>query len=998
MRADSVSKAHRALRLAAFAILFSSAAGCDETAPGRTYYERQVQPILHQFCSGNTGGCHAIDDGDPFAFAAGNFDVTSFETVQKRRDLLKPSGPYSMPPLLIKAAGRTDELQIAYRGQFHPLEISHAGGNILQVGSDAYMTLLEWTENGATANGLPPAAPPRPGLGACSPLVPADFDAASYTASPYFGDFVSKVQPVLESCAASSCHGAPQSDFHITCGEDDTQRAFNFSQVQAFIDAPVENSPILLVPLAVSAGGYFHTGGEHFPSRSHGGYTAIRDWAQNVGGVDFGEGDPGRAFFARYVQPKLLTLGCSLEGCHSPGATNDFKLRSGSQGFFSAIALERNYELLRDDFMALEVPDARRGRAVAKGILPVFGGIAHRGGPALETPGSGGANPASCPEPFDPEAASAFCIMQEWVNIERAAMVASGQVLPLAANDIVAMVYVQRDAGHMASPLEFDTYQPGSDLMVADIALDEAGSLSYVTASRSLLDNCPEAADRGVVDVRGPDVRHDGVTLAFAMRTAATEPLSIYTVDIAGESCIRLTPPQADVNGIKIHNFDPAWSPDGQSIVFASTRGGATGPSLSRKHFLPQSDIWRMDMDGSSPERVTFLTNSEISPQMLREGRIIMTTEKISGGFYQLSGRRINWDLTDYHPLLAQRAESRFAGPGTWDAVAPSVGYAQATEIREGLDGNFLLILSDEGARGGAGTLAIFNRSVGTFELGREDPGFVKSVVFPDTAATGRVGATTSGAYRSPFPLPDGRILVSYAAYGGDLGTATSLDWDLVALHPRTGERTPLVVEPGAQVEAVLALKHPPRDLYYNRRQLVFGGGEDVAITGGQEWGVIHVPDAPLIFTLLSANLRRGRPVELFQGARRLAAYREQPAPPGTGSGSGEGGIYQMREFLGSALLAPDGSARVRVPAGTGIILELQDEGGGIIETMREEHQVGPGEVVSMGIKRELFDAVCGGCHGSISGKETDIAVTPDALTGASESLSANDAPALLSR
>jgi hypothetical protein len=219
-----------------------------------------------------------------------------------------------------------------------------------------------------------------------------------------------------------------------------------------------------------------------------------------------------------------------------------------------------------------------------------------------------------------------------------------------------------------------------------------------------------------------------------------------------------------------------------------------------------------------------------------------------------------------------------------------------------------------------------------------------------------------------------------------------------VTVHPRTGERTPLVVEAGAQVEAVLALKHPPRDLYTNRRQLVFGGGRDVELTGGPEWGVIHFPDAPLIFTLLDANLRRGRPVELFQGARRLAAYREQPAPPGTGTGSGEGGIYQMRELLGSVSLASDGSARVRVPAATGIILELQDEGGGVIETMREEHQVGPGEVVNMGIKRGLFDAVCGGCHGSISGKETDIAVTPDALTGASESLSADDSPAALSR
>jgi hypothetical protein len=36
---------------------------------------------------------------------------------------------------------------------------------------------------------------------------------------------------------------------------------------------------------------------------------------------------------------------------------------------------------------------------------------------------------------------------------------------------------------------------------------------------------------------------------------------------------------------------------------------------------------------------------------------------------------------------------------------------------------------------------------------------------------------------------------------------------------------------------------------------------------------------------------------------------------------------------------------------------------------------------------------VCGGCHGSNSGREIDAAVKSDALTGASESLSRNASP-----
>jgi hypothetical protein len=435
--------------------------------------------------------------------------------------------------------------------------------------------------------------------------------------------------------------------------------------------------------------------------------------------------------------------------------------------------------------------------------------------------------------------------------------------------------------------------------------------------------------------------------------------------------------------------------------VFASSRGGADGPSVSRRLFLPQSDIWRMRADGSELEQVTFLTNSEIGPQMMREGRITMTTEKVSAGFYQLAGRRINWDRTDYHPLLAQRAESPFATLDAPDQTAPSVGYGQATEIREGLDGNFLLILSDAGARGGAGTVAIFNRSVGPVEAGRDDPGFLVSMAIPDAAATGRVGANTQGAYRSPSSLLDGSIMASYASFSGDLGTATALDWDIVAVAPRTGVRTSLISsganpERQAQVEAVLALARPPHEPYSNRRQLVFGGGVDTGVTGGPESAVIHFPDAPMIFTLLNANLRRGRPVELYRDATHLAAYRELPAPPGTTSGGGQDGIFEDRELLGRVALASDGSARVRMPAATGVILELQTSGGTVIETMREEHQVGPGEVINLGISEALFDAACGGCHGSVSGRETDAALTPDVLTGASTSLSAQDSPANL--
>ena len=55
-----------------------------------------------------------------------------------------------------------------------------------------------------------------------------------------------------------------------------------------------------------------------------------------------------------------------------------------------------------------------------------------------------------------------------------------------------------------------------------------------------------------------------------------------------------------------------------------------------------------------------------------------------------------------------------------------------------------------------------------------------------------------------------------------------------------------------------------------------------------------------------------------------------------------------------------------------------------------------PGEYITPGPPRALFNSICGGCHGSLSGSELDIVVSPDALTGASVSASRNPVPKTL--
>jgi hypothetical protein len=966
---------------------------CGDAPPGRTYYERVVEPILVQSCSGGTSGCHAANDDDPYQFAAGNLDVTSFERLQKRRDLLEPHGVYGYPLLLVKAVG-PGALPLVYGDVDRDLDVVHAGGPIFEVNSDAFLTLLSWTANGATETGLRPPTPSVPSEGACNSAVPAGFDPAPYLAHPQFGAFVDEVQPRLAGCALGNCHGAPQSDFMQTCGDDDTQRAFNFARAQDFVADDVDESQLLSVPLAVGAGGGPHTGGDYFASREDPTYLAIRAWAEEVGAVRFGEGEPAKEFYRDHVEPMLLARGCAFQGCHSPQSANDFKLRAGSANMLAAASSERNYDLLRNEFMTVEFPDARRGRAVSKTVAARDGGIGHRGGALLLTAGGERPDPATCPDVYDPATATRFCTVQRWLDLEREELLAAGEISPMDEGATLPLVYVERATTHLAGPLDVDTYQPGSDLLVAPVTLGPGQALASVGAATSLLGDCA-GVDPATADVRGPEFRLDGETLAFAMRTSAADPFGIWTVRVDGSGCTRVTPAAPAQGGIAIHNLDPTWSPDGEFLVFASTRG-ASGPTLSRKRLAPQTDLWRMRRDGSDLEQLTFLTNSEVNPQFIREGRMIMTTEKVSQGFYQLAGRRLNWDRTDYHPLLAQRATSRYASldPDSLDAELPSVDYAQATDVREQTNGDFLVIFSDEGARGGAGALGLFNRSVGPSEAGRSDsdPGYLTSMSLLDPAASGRVGEPSNGAYRAPFGLPSGDILVSYATgFAGDLGAATSFDWDLAVVDPRTGARTILLGGAGAQTDAVLGFRQPVRRTFLNKRQLVFGGGLDQSLDDDQ--ALVHMPDAPMIFTLLTGNLRRGRPVDAFRRATHLAVYLEEPAPPGAIANAG--GIFESRRLLGRAPLATDGSARVVLPAGRGLVLALEDASGGTVVTMTEEHQLGPAESISLGIREPFFNAACGGCHGSVSGSELDVAVSPDVLTGASQSRS-KDAPPLV--
>ena len=978
------------------------ALGCErDTLPEHTtFYERKIAPVIKTSgCtpSGTGSGCHVVDErGD----VLGNVAFDSYDTLNRRRDLLVDYGPYGVPGLLLKNLHPYPVRLTDWRAA-DPLvittAIAHSGGQQFDLTTATYTTLDTWIRNGAAENNAPGAEPVR-ALDPCSHELGQnpDFDPNADPTAPDFSLFTIQAGPAFaENCAAGNCHGLPSNNLHLTCGSTPEEVRWNYFATQDYVSADATASEILRRALAAEAGGSYHEGGTVFTSRNDTGYRAIEDWAVQKGGPTNEPTDENFLFFADRVQPMLVKRGCMMLGCHSASMFHDYRLRGGSGGQFSLPATRRNYELSLEQ-LALESPDPNASRLIKKNLSPSVGGILHRGGNLF---GEGDADTVL--GPCDPMAAATgpideqrpYCVIAEWFRREQAART----IAPLSA-----VVYVRRAAaGGPSTPQDYESYSPGAEVIQSGLTRAADGTLSVGGETNlSALCNLPA----GTTDARRPAVSWDGARIAFAARTSESDPFHVYVVEngaCAIDPAID-APPVDDqnravpLNGELVHNFDPAFAPDGR-IVFASTRGnvmnvdaiGYSGPQRSAADPSKLNANLYIEDGGGRIRQLTFLLNQEFLPSFMRDGRLIFTAEKRAPEFYQLAGRRINLDGGDYHPLFGQRS---------------TIDFTQLTDVVELADKNLAFILSDKGAQQGAGTLAVLNRSVGVDQLSENpddylvDPAainvtskrfFQRSLGIVDPYATGKL-AGTDGAYRHPAPLPDGRLLVSYSAAVSDLA-AVGGGFGIDVVNPESGEHTPLIAAGAGDLSWPVAV-YGKQNIGVFKSRLDEANGATRVRTGTA--AEVTILDVQTFGSLLFQNTRSGRSMT----ATSLSVWESLPPAPGvTDYASGGmfttsdryGQLYVRRQLLDNVGVQSDHSAAMLVPGGVPIVVQtnvkLSSDGGPTNHAQREETQFYPGEEVRQSMPRRFFDGLCGGCHGSVSGQEFDLAVKPDILTQASQ-------------
>jgi hypothetical protein len=990
-------------------MLALSAVSCAPADQERfSFYEERVEPILVGGCQRQTTGCH-VDDGR--GFALGNLDLSSYDALLKRSDTLTAYGPYPVGLLLLKAGEpvdinvRTvdppDPANPNLRSVRITTDIRHGGGEgAIAEGSADYAALKQWIERGYSRDGVARDFPSE-NRGDCTggvARVPGLDMAAAPSDPALFQMFVDDVQPVLlERCAGSSCHGAASAGLKLACGDDDDELRSNFNSVVRYLNEVAVSSELLRRPLATARGGVYHEGGDVFEDTDDAGYRALRELAEEVVERDveltrFAPEDEGLRFFANRVQPVLVKKGCMFLGCHSPAMFHDLRLRGGAGGDFSEIATRRNHEMSKL-LLALESEDPNASRLIAKNLCPPDtggSGIKHRGGVLFEDFGvcgrpEGHATRARCDmvdaDTGDLNEVPAYCVMARWQEIERDLAIERGEI-PDAPAQAVAYVARPRDVG---GPTEFDAFRGGADLMFADVTFDAEG-VPALSGARSRLSNCGLGPD---VDVRGPAVSWDGTRIAFAARASADAPLRIYEVRTDGSECApiaALAPEQAEQNGIPQHDFDPAYSPDGR-IVFASSRGyiagdlEVRGPTRTPARLEPNANLFVFDPRDGSVRQLTFLLDQELSPSFMTDGRVIFTTEKRAQDFHQLAGRRINMDGGDYHPLFAQRS---------------SVGFESATEIVELPNRNLAMVASTLSARDGGGSIVIVNRSIGPDQDDR-DPGdraYIHAITAPISGAL----ASEAGVFRSPAPLPDGSLLASCDLGASDLSVGP-MSYSLCWLDA-TGQRAPVMIasEPDRSIVEAVAVHARARREVFRSRLDEANGATNVA--SEQSDATVHYLDVPVLGSLLFANTREGRDIDARVGGLRV--FRASPPPSSLETLSGDGVVedergryYESLSSLGWVAIADDGSAKVRLPAGVPLTLALTGPTGDVLPfedgaafsgemRQRESFQLYPGERTRQSMPRHLFDGMCAGCHGSVSGRELDVGVSVDVLTSAS--------------
>ncbi|MCI0587768.1 MAG: hypothetical protein L0323_13080 [Planctomycetes bacterium] len=446
---------------------------------------------------------------------------------------------------------------------------------------------------------------------------------------------------------------------------------------------------------------------------------------------------------------------------------------------------------------------------------------------------------------------------------------------------------------------------------------------------------------------KDPELSFDATKVIFAAKQSSADQWHVYEMPVAGGAMTPLTSgPWNDT--------DPHYLPGGLGFVFLSNRDGEYGEDTSlgvdESPFDladPQNSVlWMAGPQGQNPKRLSRNLSSDQRPIVLEDGRIVWSrwerAEDRSSSRFPLFAMRLDGgiDFGDH-----QGIDELFGNHLAW-------GFDDPREMPNGLlvaTRHYFTSLYR------AGTVVLIDPD----QPFGPPPSFNSFFANLTPSVSPGDEPEPDGRYKSPRPLPDGRILLSWSpgpVYEDDLPVP---DFGLYVVDP-------LVTDPLGDVIRALFVNDPLMDevdaLPVVPYATLHGQAEPDVIppwTSSATTGFVGCADAGVgnyAFSngpipkshgsFLPADVKRfrflkGIPIKFSDPDFTNVQARQRGRTP-----------YEASEVMGEIQLYTDRSFKVEVPADTPFTFQSLDEDGIALVNGTNWRQVFPGK-----------GTTCTGCH-----------------------------------
>jgi len=407
-----------------------------------------------------------------------------------------------------------------------------------------------------------------------------------------------------------------------------------------------------------------------------------------------------------------------------------------------------------------------------------------------------------------------------------------------------------------------------------------------------------------------PDLSWDATRVLFCFKPHNEKSFHLYEIGVDGSGLRQLTDGPYD-------DFDPIYLPDGEHIVFSTTRGH------TYVRCMPPTNAYvlaRCDRDGRNIYLISANNEPDYLPSVMNDGRLVYTrweyTDKPlwrAQGLWTVNpdGTHVStlWGNQSVWPDLLKDARSipgsrrvMFTGSAHHNWFSGSVG----------------IITPGDGFNFPAGLTKV-TADVAWPESGN---GPIDPIESPDYHRSG-----TYSAYYSPHPLSERDFLVS-ANRGGKF---------VLYLMDTDGNRE-LIYEGVNNVFHAIPLKPRPRPPVIEDRV---------------EWPTREDRLSPKDGVIYSGNVYSGAPDELRGKARFLRilsidhkTYTYWHKRPYLSTGPVVSAVQSegVKRVLGTVPIEADGSVSFHAPSGIPLHFQLLDERQRALQTMRSFVNVMPGE------------------------------------------------------